>query len=211
MSGETDNNALKQYKNALETIETYLLKHSENRWYLGDFANGETSNRMQHFACFAGGMFALGAKHTDKPEFWLEKAVQIGDTCRESYASTATNLGPDSFRVQDGRIELDSTEYLLRPEVVETYFYLWRYTKDQRWRDYGWEFALALESHCRTEGGFSGLNNVNVVDGGRVNRQQSWFLAETLKYLFLLFSDDDVLPLEDWVFNTEAHPIKIRK
>jgi mannosyl-oligosaccharide alpha-1,2-mannosidase len=37
--------------------------------------------------------------------------------------------------------------------------------------------------------------------------QNSWFLAEVLKYLYLLFSPDDVLPLDQFVLNTEAHPI----
>ena len=41
------------------------------------------------------------------------------------------------------------------------------------------------------------------------NRMQSWFLAETLKYLFLLFSPKDVVSLDQWVFNTEAHPLMI--
>ena len=40
--------------------------------------------------------------------------------------------------------------------------------------------------------------------------QQSFFLAETLKYLYLLFSDDDLIDLKEWVFNTEAHPLPIR-
>ena len=39
--------------------------------------------------------------------------------------------------------------------------------------------------------------------------QQSFFLAETLKYLYLLFSDDDLIDLKEWVFNTEAHPLPI--
>eukprot|EP00252_Welwitschia_mirabilis_P007296 TRINITY_DN1853_c0_g1_i3.p1 TRINITY_DN1853_c0_g1~~TRINITY_DN1853_c0_g1_i3.p1 ORF type:complete len:101 (+),score=19.16 TRINITY_DN1853_c0_g1_i3:148-450(+) len=38
---------------------------------------------------------------------------------------------------------------------------------------------------------------------------QSFFLAETLKYLYLLFSPPSVIPLDQWVFNTEAHPLKI--
>lgn len=38
---------------------------------------------------------------------------------------------------------------------------------------------------------------------------QSFFLAETLKYLYLLFSPPSVIPLDEWVFNTEAHPIRI--
>ena len=41
--------------------------------------------------------------------------------------------------------------------------------------------------------------------------QQSFFLAETLKYLYLLFSPDDAMPLDEWVTNTEAHPLKIGK
>jgi mannosyl-oligosaccharide alpha-1,2-mannosidase len=40
---------------------------------------------------------------------------------------------------------------------------------------------------------------------------QSFFLAETLKYLYLLFSPPDVMPLTDWVFNTEAHPLRLPK
>ena len=40
---------------------------------------------------------------------------------------------------------------------------------------------------------------------------QSFFLAETLKYLYLLFSPPDMLPLTDWVFNTEAHPLRLPK
>jgi len=39
---------------------------------------------------------------------------------------------------------------------------------------------------------------------------QSFFLAETLKYLYLLFSPTTVIPLDEWVFNTEAHPLKIK-
>jgi len=37
----------------------------------------------------------------------------------------------------------------------------------------------------------------------------SYFMAETLKYLYLLFLDDDIVPLEKWVFNTEAHPLPV--
>jgi hypothetical protein len=36
---------------------------------------------------------------------------------------------------------------------------------------------------------------------------ESFWLAETLKYFYLLFVDDpDVIPLDKYVFNTEAHP-----
>ena len=54
----------------------------------------------------------------------------------------ATKLGPEAFRIDSsGHMTSRNNEkmYLLRPETVETYFYLWRLTKDQRYRDWGWE------------------------------------------------------------------------
>ena len=56
-----------------------------------------------------------------------------------------------------------------------------------------------------------GLKDVFQVNPPQDNVQQSFFLAETLKYLYLLFSDDSELPLDQWVFNTEAHPLPIMK
>ncbi|KAL6496881.1 Mannosyl-oligosaccharide 1 2-alpha-mannosidase mns2 [Orobanche gracilis] len=51
---------------------------------------------------------------------------------------------------------------------------------------------------------------VFVNTGVKDNMMQSFFLAETLKYLYLLFSPPSVISLDEWVFNTEAHPLKIR-
>ena len=39
---------------------------------------------------------------------------------------------------------------------------------------------------------------------------QSFFFAETLKYFYLIFADADVVHLDEWVFNTEAHPLRVR-
>ena len=101
--------------------------------------------------------------------------------------------------------------YLLRPETMESIFYMWRLTKDPKWREYGWDIFSAIKTHCRTKetGGYAGIKEVNVKDPIRDNLQQSFWLAETLKYAFLLFSDDDALDLTKWVFNTEAHPMMI--
>uniref|UniRef100_A0ABK0L7B6 alpha-1,2-Mannosidase n=1 Tax=Rattus norvegicus TaxID=10116 RepID=A0ABK0L7B6_RAT len=126
-----------------------------------------------------------------------------------------TKLGPEAFWFNSGReavaTQLSESYYILRPEVVESYMYLWRQTHDPIYREWGWEVVMALEKHCRTEGGFSGIQDVYSSNPNHDNRQQSFFLAETLKYLYLLFSEDDVLSLEDWVFNTEAHPLPVNR
>ena len=57
----------------------------------------------------------------------------------------------------------------------------------------------SLEQYCRTPNGFSGIRDVYDANTMKDNTQQSFFLAETLKYLYLIFSEDDTLPLNDWV------------
>ncbi len=66
-----------------------------------------------------------------------------------------------------------------------------------------------MERFCRKEAGYSGIRDVTSANPAADDVQQSFFLAETLKYLYLLFSDDSLLPIDHWVFNTEAHPIPI--
>lgn len=89
---------------------------------------------------------------------------------------------------------------------------MWRMTKEQKYRDWAWDAAEAIEQHCRVEsGGYSGLKDVRFANSLKDDVQQSFFFAETLKYLYLIFSDDDILPLDKYVFNTEAHPFLIKK
>ncbi len=95
---------------------------------------------------------------------------------------------------------------------MESLFYLYRLTKDERYREWGWNIFQAFEKYTKLDGsGYACLRNVYTA-GSFHDRTESFFLAETLKYLFLLFGDDDsVLSLQEWVFNTEAHPLPIWK
>ena len=95
-------------------------------------------------------------------------------------------------------------------EAVESFFYLWRATKDRKWRQHGWNTFSALERHAKVAGGgYSGVRDVTVVPVTLDDAQPSWLLAETFKYLFLLFSEDSVLDLDEFVLNTEAHPLRV--
>ena len=98
----------------------------------------------------------------------------------------------------------------LHSEAVESFFYLWRATKDPKWRLHGWKTFRALEKHAKVaSGGFSGIRDVTVSPTTKDDSQPSWLLAETFKYLFLLFSEDSVLDLNAFVLNTEAHPLRV--
>ncbi|KAF7846428.1 hypothetical protein BT93_L4385 [Corymbia citriodora subsp. variegata] len=104
-------------------------------------------------------------------------------------------------------MSVDDPYNLMRPETVESLFYLWRFTGNTMYQDWGWDIFQAFEKNSRLETGYVGLTDVNT--GAKDNLMQSFFLAETLKYLYLLFSPPSVIPLDEWVFNTEAHPLKI--
>uniref|UniRef100_A0A8C9YX58 alpha-1,2-Mannosidase n=1 Tax=Sander lucioperca TaxID=283035 RepID=A0A8C9YX58_SANLU len=214
MSDKTDGDAKTMYYGALEAIEANLVQKSPGGLtYMAEWRGGILDHKMGHLACFSGGMIGIGADDgaPEKRQHYLDLAAEITHTCHESY--TPTKLGPEAFRFDGGgeatATRLSDRYYILRPEVIESYMYMWRLTHDPKYREWGWEAVEALEQHCRVESGFSGIRDVYTMTASHDNMQQSFFLSETLKYLYLLFSDDDLLPLEDWVFNTEAHPLPI--
>ncbi|XP_053736238.1 mannosyl-oligosaccharide 1,2-alpha-mannosidase IA isoform X1 [Synchiropus splendidus] len=216
MSDKTDEGAKKMYYNALDAIEANLVQKSPGGLtYMAEWRGGILDHKMGHLACFSGGMIGIGADDgaPDKRQHYLNLAAEITHTCHESYTRSATKLGPEAFRFDSGAeataTRLSDRYYILRPEVIESYMYMWRLTHDPKYQDWGWEAVEALEQHCRVESGFSGIRDVYTTTVSHDNMQQSFFLSETLKYLYLLFSDDDLLPLEDWVFNTEAHPLPV--
>ncbi|CBY33688.1 unnamed protein product [Oikopleura dioica] len=220
-TNKSDKTALEMYWDAYEGIEANLIKRSSSGLtYIGEYKSSRTQPVMAHLTCFAGGMIAMSA-HVDpaiseeRRAHLMETAAAVTSTCHESYARTPTHLGPESFRFDSGedarQTRAQDSYYILRPEVVESYFYMWRYTKDQKYREWAWDAVQALEEHCRSEFGFSGIKNVNQAPTSKDDLQQSFFLAETLKYLYLIFSDDDLISLDEFVFNTEAHPLRIQK
>jgi mannosyl-oligosaccharide alpha-1,2-mannosidase len=215
---------LDTYLSAVEAIQERMVDISvgDHLTYIGEIKSGRLDKKMDHLACFSGGLFALTSTHVDSLDEktrkkYLDLAKNITNTCHESYVRSSSGLGPESFhfeRQDQEAVSIKSNEkyYILRPEVVESYFYLWRTTKQEKYRDWAWDFVQALEKHCKTGNGYSGVKDVyDVLSGGKDDVQQSFFFAETLKYLFLIFSDDSVLPLDKYVFNSEAHPFIIRK
>lgn len=100
----------------------------------------------------------------------------------------------------------------LRPEFIETTYYLFRATNDPFYLQIGERILHLFESKFRTQCGFAGYQDVRT--GARQDRMESFVLGETLKYLCLLFDTANELLLhssefkkKNWVFSTEAHPL----
>ncbi|KAG2306437.1 hypothetical protein Bca4012_084546 [Brassica carinata] len=179
--------------------------------YICEKSGNSLSDKMDELACFAPGMLALGASGYDDPaeaKKFLSLAEELAWTCYNFYESTPTKLAGENYFFNSGSdMSVGTSWNILRPETVESLFYLWRLTGNKTYQDWGWNIFEAFEKNSRIESGYVGLKDVNT--GVKDNKMQSFFLAETLKYLYLLFSPTTVIPLDEWVFNTEAHPLKI--
>ena len=102
--------------------------------------------------------------------------------------------------------KITSPGYPLRPEIVESTYYLYQYTKDPLYLRMGEKLWADFVEHCRTEAGYAALKSV--ITKEKADSMQSFVLAETFKYFYLLFSSDNTLDFRNVIFNTEAHPIK---
>ncbi|KAI1121134.1 glycoside hydrolase family 47 protein [Nemania abortiva] len=99
--------------------------------------------------------------------------------------------------------------YLLRPEAIESVFIMYRVTDNPVWQELGWNMFNAVINGTRTGlGTHAAVRNVTqkAPTLTQEDYMESFWLAETLKYFYLLFSPLDIISLDDYVLNTEAHP-----
>jgi len=170
----------------------------------------------------------LASELTESGQKDWKLGIELIDTCMDTY-ETATGLSPEIvyFYTEDDKeqhaINKDwfikkgladqpsyDARYILRPETIESLFIAYRLTGDDRYREYGWKIFQSIEKYSRVEsGGYASILNVDDVDSEKIDTMETFLLSETLKYLYLLFSDSSVLPLNEYVFNTEAHPLPI--
>jgi len=113
-------------------------------------------------------------------------------------------IEPESLDYRTMKV-LDAS-YSLRPEIVESAYYLRRLTGDARYLSEGREMFEDFERWCRTDTGFAALTSV--VTKQQKDSQESFLYAETLKYFYLLFAPDSALDFDAVTFNTEAHPLR---
>jgi len=85
---------------------------------------------------------------------------------------------------------------------------MYRITGDNHWREAGWRMFLAIDRHTSTVYGNSAIDDVTKMVPELNDEMESFWLAETLKYFYLLFAEEDLINLDEWVLNTEAHPFR---
>ncbi|XP_012861523.2 endoplasmic reticulum mannosyl-oligosaccharide 1,2-alpha-mannosidase-like [Echinops telfairi] len=216
--GKKDNQLLEDYVEAIKGIQKHLLytDRAEQLTFVGELHNDQFQARMEHFACFLPGTLALGVHHGLSNDH-MELAQALMKTCYQMYQQFNSGLSPEVVYYDDSlpgthknmRVLTRDNFNVLRPETVESLFYLYRFTGDKKYQDWGWKILQGFNKHSRIpSGGYSSIFNVQ--NPVILDHMESFFLAETLKYMYLLFSDDtDLFDLDQYVFNTEAHPLPI--
>ncbi|USW55058.1 Putative glycoside hydrolase family 47, six-hairpin glycosidase-like superfamily [Septoria linicola] len=215
---------------AADSSIEFLASHPSSRpdlTFLSDYNGRRLINSSQHLACFDGGNFILGGIVLGEQKY-IDFGLQLVESCEDTYSQTLTKIGPEAFSWNSTAVPANQTEfyeragffitssaYILRPEVIESFYYAYRATGDRKYQDYAWNAFVAINETCRTGSGFSSIEDVNAPGGGGFdNFQESFWFAEVLKYSYLIHA-----PEAEWqvskdgknlfVYNTEAHPVKV--
>jgi mannosyl-oligosaccharide alpha-1,2-mannosidase len=220
------------YRTALATFSKHLIFRPSLPGDPDILFSGAVSTRtgkpkltpqVQHLGCFVGGMVALGAKLTNSMGD-LETAGKLTDGCVWAYNNTPTGIMPEVFNVKEcvdptsciwdgdsdknGFQSMVDPSYQLRPEAIESVFVMYRLTGDPSWQEKGWRMFEAIVNHTTTDIANAKITDVMASNPQTADSMESFWLAETLKYFYLLFSEPDLVSLDDFVLNTEAHPLK---
>ncbi|KAG6028205.1 hypothetical protein E4U19_001609 [Claviceps sp. Clav32 group G5] len=227
---------------AVDSTIDHLLSHPTSRkdlTFLSGYNGEKTHPSSGHLASFAGGNFILGgiALNNDK---YKQLGIQLTESYHETYLQEAAGIGPEGFRWVDAALPANDTNnkpppadqaafykkagfyttsgyYILRPETVESLYYAYRLTGDKKYQDYAWRAFENVRRLARHGDGFAELKDVTKADGGGfVDEMQSFWMAETLKYLYLIFAADGPVHVQgqggknEFVYNTECHPVRVR-
>lgn len=163
--------------------------------------------------------------------YWPGVLSMFGDTSSamktlHNYHTVWKQYGflPEFFNIPNAEAGANRENYPLRPELIESVMYLYRTTADPYLLEVGEDMLRSIEYSAKTPCGYATIKNVK--NHQKEDRMESFFLAETTKYLYLLFDPDNFLNNDgrsgtiietpngeclieagNYIFNTEAHPI----
>lgn len=205
-----DKDCQSMWEDSISKVHTYLADEGENMsrknvtgpviigdlWYgRADMNTGKrTATTTGALDAFFPGVLALDGD--------LNRARALQDSMFKMWQ--LHGIEPEVYDYKTGRVV--NGGYPLRPEIVESTYVLYQYTKDPKYLVMGKQMWEDFVRHCRTDVAYTGLRNV--VTKEKADYMHSFLLAETFKYFYLLFAPDKTLDLKKVVFNTEAHPIR---
>jgi mannosidase alpha-like ER degradation enhancer 2 len=192
-----DKDCERMWQSSARAVNQYLTDdRSDGFWYgYADMWTGKrTGTEFGALDAFFPAVLALSGD--------LNRAKRLQESSYRMW--TTFGIEPEGIDYTNMNITYDG--YALRPEIIESAYYLFYFTKDPRYQEMGKTFLESLQSYCKTDSGYAALKSVKTKE--KKDDMESFFLAETLKYLYLLFAPRNTIDLSKVTFNTEAHPIR---
>ena len=191
-----DKDCASMWHSSIAAVNKYVADQSNGRLWYGtvDMNTGRrTATTFGSLQAFFPAVLALGGD--------IGRARRLEDSAFSMW--TLHGIEPEEIDYRS--MTVTEAGYQLRPEIVESAYYLYHYTREPRYLEMGRRMFEDLVKYCRTDAGYTVLRSVVTKEQG--DRMHSFLLAETFKYFYLLFQPD-AIDFDSVVFNTEAHPLR---
>jgi mannosidase alpha-like ER degradation enhancer 2 len=192
-----DKDCERMWKESIASVNKYVADEVRGELWYGQVDMNTGKRLSTHYGAldaFLPAVLALGGD--------LDRAKRLQDSGYKMW--NVAGIEPEE--IDYSTMKITEAAYPLRPEIIESAYYLYSFTNDSKYLDMGQTFFNGLKKHCRTDLAYAAMKNVETKE--KSNSMESFFFAETLKYLYLLYAPKNTLDLKASVFNTEAHPLK---
>jgi len=179
---------------SIPAVNKYLADETGDELWYGhaDMQTGKrTKTQYGALDAFFPGLLALSGD--------LERARRLQVSSFKMW--NLYGIEPETIDYKTMRVVAGS--YHLRPEIVESTYYLYHYTGNPQYRKMGGKMFDDFVKHCRADAGYAALTDV--ISKQQLDEMESFVLAETFKYFYLLFAPPETLEFDKVIFNTEAH------
>ena len=191
-----DADCLAMWKSGIAAVNTHLADDVDGAlWYgAADMHTGKrTHSTYGALDAFFPALLALSGD--------TARAARLQDSSFRMWQ--IHGIEPEVYDYRSGEIPYPG--YALRPEIVESAYSLSHVTRDPKYLAMGRTLFRDFVRHCRNDVGYAALQSV--ITKQKKDRMESYVLAETFKYFYLLFNPA-ALDFDAITFNTEAHPLR---
>ena len=192
-----DKNCYEMWKSSIGAVNAHLADERDGALWYGHFDMNTGARIKAEYGALDAFFAGLLAYSGD-----IERAARLEESGFRMWQ--LHGIEPESLDYST--LQVTSPGYALRPEIIESAFYLDRLERSPRWRAIGAVMFGEFVRYCRTDAGYAAL--ASVISKQQKDSMESFVLAETFKYYWLLFAPRDALDLDQVVFNTEAHPLR---
>ena len=192
-----DQDCARMWEESVRAIDKYLADEQPTGLWYGhaDMNSGERTHTFYGaLDAFYPAVLALGDD--------VHRAEELQASSFKMW--NVAGIEPEQFDY--AKMQITAPGYELRPEIIESTYYLYHYTHAPQYLAMGRTYFDSLVKYCRTDDGYAALADVHTKK--KRDSMESFFFAETLKYLYLLFAPESTFDFNSIIFNTEAHPMQ---